>query len=321
MTRCTAAVGFMAGADTFSFAPGHEADVIRDFADGEDRIDVSRLGITRLEDVGVSVVNGTVLLDFSAHGGGTVRLFPNSFRLDDLDASDFIFASGGTDGGGTGGGTGGGGTGGGTGGLTGITRHGGAGDDVINGSAERTDLLYGGAGNDTLNGHAGSDLLFGESGNDRLVGGTGDDFLFGGNRGDHDTLIGGEGNDALEGSHRLYGGVGDDTLWGSGRLYGGAGDDHFIDSTGRLFGDAGNDTLRSGTSDDWLEGGVGSDVFVFDGADGNDTIADFTDGVDRIDLREYSLSDLKRGERTPSWRPRTHRPRRTRRRSHRAAQL
>ena len=61
----------------------------------------------------------------------------------------------------------------------------------------------------------------------------------------------------------------------------GSGNDHVIgnDAANRLEGRGGNDRL---------EGGAGNDVFVFGPGDGADTVADFTNGEDRIDLRAFA---------------------------------
>ena len=84
----------------------------------------------------------------------------------------------------------------------------------------------------------------------------------------------------------LEGGAGADVLVGGNghdRLDGGAGND-------RLFGKAGNDVLIGGGGNDLLRGDAGDDLFVFSNAHGADTIADFTDGQDRIDLSAFDLS-------------------------------
>ncbi|MCK5425092.1 MAG: hypothetical protein KAI89_06950, partial [Emcibacter sp.] len=70
-------------------------------------------------------------------------------------------------------------------------------------------------------------------------------------------------------------------------LIGGAGADV-------LWGQDGNDTLNGGSGNDTLFGHNGDDVFVFDGIWGDDTVGDFTDGSDLIDLSDTDLtfSDL-----------------------------
>lgn len=166
---------------------------------------------------------------------------------------------------------------------------GGTGNDLLGGSTGN-DFLAGEAGNDTLAGQAGEDTLAGNEGNDRLWGGGGDDTLLGnegrdllvshhgddllGGGEDNDTLAGQEGNDTLvgdSGDDRLYGGLGNDGLGG------GEGND-------TLYGFAGDDRLNGGEGNDFLSGDTGSDIFVFAVGHGHDTIRDFTDGEDLIDI-------------------------------------
>ncbi len=109
-------------------------------------------------------------------------------------------------------------------------------------------------------GNALDNAITGNTGDNRLVGGAG-----------NDTLSGGEGNDLLRG--------------GSG--------------ADRLSGDDGDDILRGEFGRDTLTGGAGSDSFVFAslghtgaGQAGADTVTDFTQGEDHIDL---SAIDAIRG--------------------------
>ena len=85
-----------------------------------------------------------------------------------------------------------------------------------------------------------------------------------------DTLRGGTGKDSL------YGNAGNDSLSGD------AGNDY-------LNGGAGDDTLRGGAGNDSLTGGAGSDVFIYSG--GNDTITDYSVGVDSIRLSSGSVTN------------------------------
>ena len=109
----------------------------------------------------------------------------------------------------------------------------------------------------------GDDLMYGEGGDDFLNGAKGNDRLYGGD--DNDTLRGWHGND------RLDGGDGDDTIYG---------------------GDGGSiGYLQAGdTDDDYLIGGEGADVFVFGVQFGNDTIQDFSQEDDTINLTALDLS-------------------------------
>jgi Ca2+-binding RTX toxin-like protein len=107
------------------------------------------------------------------------------------------------------------------------------------------DTLTGTAGVDTLNGFAGDDRLIGLAGNDRLIGGTENDTLLG--DAGKDTLLGEAGNDVLEGG-------------------------------------AGKDRLEGGTGNDTIITGGGRDIVVIGRSEGVDTIRDFRDRSDRIDL-------------------------------------
>ena len=143
------------------------------------------------------------------------------------------------------------------------------------------DLTSHGGGNITLEGVTASNLdgdnftfyqnvYTGTPYPDNLKGGAGDD-----------TLDGGVGNDKLDGKagdDSLDGGAGDDTLKG------GAGDD-------TLDGGAGDDTLDGGAGNDTMSGGAGHDTFEFAAGHGNDTITDFTDGEDLIDLTQITGID------------------------------
>ena len=179
----------------------------------------------------------------------------------------------------------------------------GPGDDVLAGSFGR-DILSGGVGNDRAYGGDSADLIFGESGDDFLVGnaggdvidgGTGndnlrgrdgDDFLYGGDGADY--ILGDAGDDFLVGNNDndfLSGGVGNDNLRGrdgSDRLAGGAGNDYMV-------GGAGDDDLNGGGDFDTLIGGDGADRFVFEGNWRRDTVGDWTDGEDTIDLSALGL--------------------------------
>ena len=141
------------------------------------------------------------------------------------------------------------------------TAQGGDGSDMFIGGAE-INKMFGGGGGDILDGGAGDDELHGGGGMDLVLGGRGNDRLYG--DAGNDTVAGHLGNDELDG------GAGDDTLDG------GAGQD-------RLTGGLGDDTLwgdRCGPEDE--------DVFVYAPGHGADTIKDFQDGLDRIDLSAFA---------------------------------
>jgi Ca2+-binding RTX toxin-like protein len=85
------------------------------------------------------------------------------------------------------------------------------------------------------------------------------------------AIIGTSGNDTLTG---LFG---DDTITGGG-------------GADILNGANGSDSLNGGTGDDVLTGGFGDDVFVFNSGGGADTITDFGEGNDVIDLSDFADS-------------------------------
>jgi len=83
-------------------------------------------------------------------------------------------------------------------------------------------------------------------------------------------------------------------------LVGSSGNDSFIGSVDadNLDGAAGNDRLQGGQGDDTLTGGAGDDLFVFARGDGQDTVNDFGDGTDKLDLSDFgfaSFNDLAIG--------------------------
>ncbi|MCB1517362.1 MAG: M10 family metallopeptidase C-terminal domain-containing protein [Hyphomicrobiaceae bacterium] len=76
---------------------------------------------------------------------------------------------------------------------------------------------------------------------------------------------------------------------GDDQLFGQAGKDVLIGGSGkdRLLGDRGADNLIGGAGNDFLKGGKGHDLFVFAKRGGNDLVADFRDGQDRLDLSGF----------------------------------
>jgi Ca2+-binding RTX toxin-like protein len=135
-------------------------------------------------------------------------------------------------------------------------------DDIAGTSGP--DVIIGLGGDDRIEGLGGGDVICGGDGNDDLLGGDGDDLLFG--DAGNDVIEGGAGNDLLDG---------DD---GVDVLDGGDGDDRLEAG----YYDSANDTLT---------GGAGSDTFAFSAENGVDSITDFTDGEDIIDLRNHEFVD------------------------------
>ena len=119
-----------------------------------------------------------------------------------------------------------------------------------------------------LHGSLHDDILAGDLRDNDIYGWFGDDVLYGGPGGGDDFLSGGDGNDSL------YGGAGNDILDGGG----------------------GADLLRGGRENDTLSGGAGDDTFFFAPGGGDDTVLDFGNGEDHIDLTSFedirSVADL-----------------------------
>ena len=69
-------------------------------------------------------------------------------------------------------------------------------------------------------------------------------------------------------------------------INGTAGNDQLIGSSGdeEIFGGAGDDILNGGSGSDTLSGGEGQDIFILAPGEGPDTIVDFVEGVDAIQL-------------------------------------
>lgn len=299
---------------------------IADFTAGEDRIDLSGLGITDLATAQLFLSDpgdGTTLFRWRATNGNATLIINQP--LSALTAADFVFATGT------------------------IPR------DLLGGGGD--DDLVGGGMADTLDGSLGSDLLIGGAGNDRLVlrdgwdtatGGAGQDvFVAGAAMGFSSHRItdftpftdkldlsafgigswnavsylfnpdyNGTGSSALnlmrgsattlvfEGLERsrltpadvilasittpleLYGALNTD-------LFGGKANDrlHGGAYAERLFGEAGDDVLYSGGGSETLSGGLGRDIFVLgDGAQAATVIADFQPGQDRIDVSAMGIA-------------------------------
>ena len=79
-----------AGADMFVFEAGHGNDIITDFGDGEDLIDITALtDITEFNDLNITASGNDVVIDLSSQGGGYIHI--ENIAVDDLDTDDFCF--------------------------------------------------------------------------------------------------------------------------------------------------------------------------------------------------------------------------------------
>ena len=187
---------------------------------------------------------------------------------------------------------------------------GGAGSDRLTGNGLANSLI-GGLGADSLYGAAGNDVLNGGGGNDLMSGGTGIDRAeFSGSAAVRVNLAitaaqnTGQGTDRLISIENVTGGAGSDRLTGNGAantLIGGIGADTLIGAAGndKLIGGYGNDVLSGGVGadrligqqgNDRLTGGTYADRFVFATGDGTDTITDFQNGIDRIEITNGATS-------------------------------
>ena len=205
------------------------------------------------------------------------------------------------------------------------TLYGGSGDDTLYGGTERDllygeggdDTLYGGAGDDWLEGGADADTLYGGAGKDRLEGGAGaDTFVFETGHGTDTIADFTAGEDVIDLS-AIAGIVDFDDLTitvergnavidlsahGGGRITlegvspSDLNADDFVFYQNVHTGTDAAETLEGGDGDDTITGNAGADTFAFAPGHGNDTITDFADGEDTIDLSAFagitSFSDL-----------------------------
>ena len=134
---------------------------------------------------------------------------------------------------------------------------------TVSGTFVNIENSWGSAGDDVLHGTSAGETMYGDDGNDLINGLDGDDYIDGG-RGDDD----------------LYGGPGNDFMRGDGAVGG----------NDRMFGEDGNDILesRGDEANDEMHGGSGCDRFVFLRRFGEDTIVDFEEGCEQIDLSWFN---------------------------------
>jgi Ca2+-binding RTX toxin-like protein len=156
-------------------------------------------------------------------------------------------------------------------------------DDVLTGDAN-ANVLWGNDGNDTLSGLGGNDHLLGRDGDDILDGGAGADILEGGDGIDTVTYanstaavtigLGSGGNFGVTG---VGGDAAGDKIKNVENLIG----SNFND---KLTGNEDDNVITGGKGNDILTGGAGADTFVYNAGNGLDTITDFKNGVDLIDI-------------------------------------
>jgi len=149
----------------------------------------------------------------------------------------------------------------------GFTIRGGSGNDLLTGSNNGGDAIFGNGGNDTIDGNGGNDTLRGGDGNDVLIGGAGNDVLFG--DANNDALFLGEAGGAGQ-LQQAFGGSGDDFIDAAGT----------VDGALTIRGDTGNDVIvvQAANMDGRADGNNAPPV-GFDQIDGNDG-SNTNDGTD-----------------------------------------
>jgi len=156
--------------------------------------------------------------------------------------------------------------------------------------SEEPDSINGRGGDDTISGLGGNDVIVGGAGADTMYGGTGNDRYRVDNAGDHVIELAGQGTDTVFASvsYALDAGSEVEVLRAAAGSTGIALTGNELNNI--VIGGDGDDTITGGGGRDLLTGGAGHDTFVFtalaDSAAGaaRDKIADFVEGVDKIDL-------------------------------------
>lgn len=139
-------------------------------------------------------------------------------------------------------------------------------------------------GDNVITGSDADNVLNGAGGNDILIGGLG-----------VDTFDGGAGSDTLDFSYTRADADIDlntgEVTFANGVVETFANIENLIGTRGEnaLIGDDGDNVIEGDNKDDTLTGMGGRDTFVFRLGDDTDTITDFEDGLDRLDLRPTGL--------------------------------
>jgi len=151
-----------AGNDVFNLEQLQDNDVVIDFVQGQDKIDIRSLNISDWATLQLLISNdgqnNALITTFFNGDQSQIKL--NNINPNLLQASDFIFNTN----------------------TVNLNQ-------TIDGT-NSPDQLFGGLGNDTLRGFFGNDVLFGEQGDDRFEGGAGNDTFYGGTGNDIAVYLG-----------------------------------------------------------------------------------------------------------------------------------
>ncbi|WP_460630581.1 calcium-binding protein, partial [Insolitispirillum peregrinum] len=147
------------------------------------------------------------------------------------------------------------------------------------------DYLAGGAGDDTLYGSAGSNELYGGTGADTLYGNAGNDTLDGG--AGNDVLDGGDGSDTLSysvtGTQGIFVDLGSVNGAGYATVTDQFGNSDQVKNFETIIGSSLADSFTDGAGNQVLQGGLGSDTYVWSGL-GTDTVTDTGGTTDVLSL-------------------------------------
>ena len=183
----------------------------------------------------------------------------------------------------------------------------GQGDDLLRSGGGDDQFLLAAGGQDTVSGGIGNDTVWSGVSAETLHGGAGaGDYLSFQNSTAAGTVdlgqqtVGGASSHAVGDSIAGFEGAGGSET-GDDLLRGGAGANSLRREGGNdmLSGGAGDDNLRGLANEDWLGGGADGDVFFVHARSGDNRIADFTAGEDRIAVGGFT--DQTPGLTTDQW--------------------
>ena len=194
-----------------------------------------------------------------------------------------------------------------------------SGFENVSGSKVGNNKIYGTDGANDIDTYDGNDKVYGGGGGDKVSLGGGNDYVKAGEGANtyegssgldtisyydsdarviidikHDEAEGGFADgDIISSFERVTGTVYDDKIYGSDGgnvLKGGTGEDSIWgrDGNDKLYGGSNSDRFDGGEGDDKLYGGSGVDTFHIDKGDDFDTIKDFQNNADRIEIDGFS---------------------------------